>query len=215
MVMHGENLGEKLMAWKGDQLKDLAKDRGLSLIYLAKKLGVSRQTINDWIKGQVPKGSHLMALCNELGVKPTYFFSDDAPNYLTLPLHRKRGVAKVTPAMRQNAYDLAKQYEKLFKWAPEPEIVPVVRIGKQNESNAISLAGKLRKISGVPESKPMDYEFTFNLLDKLRIITIFRPFPSVVKGYAFYSKIHDQRVVFVNTETNLLDLIFPISWIYF
>ena len=34
--------------------------------------------------------------------------------------------------------------------------------------------------------------------------------PSSIKSYAFYSRIHIYRVVFINTKTNVLDLIFPI-----
>ena len=56
----------------------------------------------------------------------------------------------------------------------------------------------------------MDYGDAFHLLDQLGITTIFRFFPERVKDYAFYTRIHDHRVVFVNNSTNVLDLIFPV-----
>ena len=51
---------------------------------------------------------------------------------------------------------------------------------------------------------------TFRLLHTLKIVTIFRQFPKSLKAYAFYCKIHGHRVVFVNYDTNVLDLIFPL-----
>jgi hypothetical protein len=56
----------------------------------------------------------------------------------------------------------------------------------------------------------MSYDNAFHLLDQLGITTIFRIFPERVKDYAFYTRIHDHRVVFVNNSTNVLDLIFPV-----
>jgi len=198
------------MAWEGERLKALAKEKGTSLTRLAELLNVSRQTVNDWIKGQVPKGSHLMSISKVLDVPPSFFFPTQLSVNISVPLHRKRGVAKITEAMRREAEGLAKQYEKLFKWAPDPGLVPVLRIGHRDRKSAITMATTLRKLAGIETDKPMDYEHTFRLLASLGITTIFRYFPKDIKGYAFYCKIHKHRVVFVNNDTNLLDLIFPL-----
>ncbi len=47
------------MEWLGEKIKDLIKENNCSIVKLAKKTGVSRQTVNDWIKGQVPIGTPL------------------------------------------------------------------------------------------------------------------------------------------------------------
>jgi hypothetical protein len=39
---------------------------------------------------------------------------------------------------------------------------------------------------------------------------IFRDFPTSIKSYAFYVTIDGRRVVFVNSSTNVIDLIFPL-----
>jgi len=58
---------------------------------------------------------------------------------------------------------------------------------------------------------PMDYKHTFHLLSLLSIVSIFRYFPSSVKDYAFYCRIDKHRVVFLDNNTNVLDLIVGIG----
>lgn len=198
------------MDWDGIKLKDLTKEKGMSLTKLAHLLNVSRQTVNDWVKGQVPKGTHLIGISKVLGISPNFFFPDEIPGDISVPLHRKKGVAKVTEVMEQEALHMAEQYEKLFKWAPEPGLVPVLRIDHRDNQNAIAMASKLRELSGIESHKPMDYEHAFDLLSSLKIVTIFRYFSKSIKGYAFYCKIHKHRAVFVSNDTNILDLIFPL-----
>jgi hypothetical protein len=91
-------------------------------------------------------------------------------------------------------------------------MLPVLRIQKRNLENARKTADWLRRKSGVDEGKPMDYGSAFRLLAKLGINTVFRAFPGDLQknSYAFYSRIAGQRVVFVNINTNVLDLIFQI-----
>lgn len=199
------------MSWSGANLKVLAKKKGIALTKLSELLKVSRQTVTAWVKGKVPKGDHLIELSRILEINPGYFFSDDeTQRIISVPMHRKRGVAKVTEKTERDAFQMAKQYEKLFIEAPDPGLVQVLRVKRRDDQNAKTLAKKLRKLSGIEPHLSMGYQHTFHLLSLLNIITIFRYFPSSVKGYAFYCRIDKHRVVFVNTSTNVLDLIFPL-----
>jgi len=198
------------MIWDGAKLRTLLKEKGMTLTGLANRLNVSRQAVNDWTKNQVPKGSHLIRISKILEVNPGYFFPEETANQISVPLHRTRGVAKVTPVMEQDAMRLAKDYENLFRFAPAPGLVPVLKINRKDNQSAIDMAEELRKLAHVDSDKPMNYEQTFDLLSTLKIVIIFRDFPQNVKGYAFYSKIFNYRVVFVNNMTNILDLIFPL-----
>jgi len=198
------------MAWEGERLRLASKERGVSLSKLAEILKVSRQTVNDWVNGQVPKGNHLMEISRLMEVPPGYFFRNDTQAHISVPLHRKRGQAKLNEKMKVEAVDIATQYEALFKSATEPGLVPVMRIDRRDTENAQIIAAKLRELSGIEPNRPLDYDHTFQLLHGLRIVNIFRQFPPNLKGYAFYCKIHGHRVVFVNTDTNILDLIFPL-----
>jgi transcriptional regulator with XRE-family HTH domain len=198
------------MMWDGSKFRTLVKEKGMTLTELANRLDVSRQAVNDWTKNQVPKGSHLIRISKMLNVNPGYFFPEETTKQISVPLHRTRGVAKVTSAMEQDAIQMAKGYENLFRFAPAPGLVPVLKINRRDHQSAIDMAEVLRKLAHVESDKPMNYEQTFDLLSNLKIVIIFRDFPQNVKGYAFYCKIYSYRVVFVNNITNILDLIFPL-----
>lgn len=199
------------MPWSGANLKALAKEKGITLKKLSELLEVSRQTVTAWTKGKVPKGDHLIELSRILEINPGYFFyEDETLKTISVPMHRKRGVAKVTEKTEQDSYQLAKQYEKLFMEAPDPGLVQVLRVKRRDDRNARALALKLRGLSGIESHMPMEYKHTFRLMSLLNIVTIFRNFPSSVKGYAFYCRIDKHRVVFINNNTNILDLIFPL-----
>ncbi len=199
------------MKWTGETIRNLAKERGLPLTKVAEEIEVSRQTINDWINGQVPKGNHLISLSKILQAKPDDFFSNNSEPLISIPVHRVRKRAKVTPDMQRDSLELACQYELFFRNVSESEVVRVIRISERNETSAVKIAKELRLISDLRANAfPIDYEHTFKLMHNLGIIIIFRYFPESIKNYAFYTKIYKHRVVFVNNSTNIIDLIFPL-----
>jgi transcriptional regulator with XRE-family HTH domain len=200
------------MSFNGTLIKTKAKDAGLNLLRLAEKLTVSRQTVSSWTKGQAPRGGHLVKLCSLLNMKPSDFFQDPVELF-SVPLHRTYRGKGVTTPMRQASQELAEQYLNLFRQVSTASIVPVVRVpSSRTDESAQIIADFLRKESGLQEEKPMDYKSVFQLLSKLGIYVIFRTFPAVLahQSYAFFSRIAGQRVVFVNSNMNVLDLIFQI-----
>jgi len=198
------------MTWMGNMIRDVATSKGVSLKKLAEAIGVSRQAVNAWINGKIPKGNHLVALCQQLDIEPNYLFSSELNHAITVPLHRKRGRAKITSEVNDEALGIAEQYNILFKQSPSPGVVPILRIDQRNEKVAKAVAGKLRDLSEIERGNPIDYPHTFALLEQLGIVAVFRSFPKTIKSYAFHAKIHGHRVIFVNIETKLIDLIFPL-----
>jgi len=197
------------MEWQGEKIKILAKEKKISLAKLGMLTGVSRQTVNSWINGQIPKGLHLISICKIFEISPDSLFSD-TDNSISLPVHRTRQAAKVTPAIQKDALKLAKEYALFFRNDTESAILPVARVQAKNSADAKAIAQDLRRIAGAKPGEPLGYEGTLKLLEKLGIKVIFRAFPQNIKAYAFFTKIHHHRVVFVNTTTNVLDLIFPL-----
>jgi len=198
------------MEWLGEKIKDLTKENNISIVKLAEKVGVSRQTVNDWIGGQVPKGNHLIKLCKTFNINPDFLFSKGFDESISVPVHRTRRTAKVTAKMQQDALDLAKEYDLLFRNDADSGILPVMRGQNRSEKTAKKVAKELRARAEIREDSPPAYEHVFTLMENLGIKIIFRNFPEKIKAYAFYTKIHGHRVVFVNTTTNVLDLIFPL-----
>jgi transcriptional regulator with XRE-family HTH domain len=198
--------------FNGEIIRIKAKEAGLNLLQLAGRLGVSRQTVNSWIGGQSPRGGHLVKLCSLLNVRPDNFFNEQAENPVSVPLHRTIRGKGVTPDMRKVSQELAEQYLNLFRQTPPGTVLPVVRFQKRTAETVTLIADQLRRLSGVQADKPMDYNCAFQLLAKAGIYTVFRSFPDELRrnSYAFYSKIAGNRVVFVNIDTNVLDLIFQL-----
>lgn len=200
------------MSWTGGRIKERAKEVNITLVKLSEAVGVSRQAINAWVGGQVPRGQHLIKLCKELSIEPGYFFETQEESLVSAPQHRTVGNKKVTDEMSTATMDMAVQYINLFRSAPSSNLVPVVRSRKRDEEDAKKVAAQLRELSNIDSDKPMDFEHIFDMLAKLGVYTVFRPFQENVskKIYAFYSKITGQRVVFVNTDTNIIDLKFQL-----
>jgi transcriptional regulator with XRE-family HTH domain len=198
------------MEWNGEKIRGVAQAQGVSLTELATQLGVSRQTVNDWINGRVPKGNHLILLCNLFDVDPNLFFVDDTSSSIVVPVHRTRQNAKVRSDMQKEALELAREYRVLLQNATNSELLSVIRVSERDTASAKDIAERLREESGIDAGEPIDYQHTFKLLEKSGIKVIFRQFPTEIKSYAFYTEIHKHRVVFVNNSTSIVDLIFPL-----
>lgn len=196
------------MEWQGSKLKERLNVAGLTQAALAAKAGVTRQTVVDWINGQVPKGSHLLVICDALDIGPDDLFTEGPSPVQVAPRFRKRRNAKETDAVSKAATDLAQEYAVLLAPGDMPVLQRVVR--RIDEGAAVELARQMRELAGLGDARsPVDYQHAFRLMGALGICVVFRKFPTDLKDYAFYTVVNGQRVVFVNASTNLLDLIFP------
>ena len=180
-----------MMEWQNEKLKKILKQNKMNQVKLSELTGVTRQTVRTWINGQMPKGSHLISLCNVFHVSPDYFFSPADQSPISVPAHRTRRKAKVTPELQKDAISLAQEYANFFRNDDNPVIMPVGRFHGRDDSAVKIIADVFRKMSGVTEKdKPLNYEGTFRLLAGLGIKVVFRNFPQHLKTYAFFTKIY-------------------------
>lgn len=63
--------------WNGWELKQLLIKQGIKKASFAREMGVSRQTVYDWISGQCPAGSCLVSICKYFNVQVDEFFIED------------------------------------------------------------------------------------------------------------------------------------------
>ncbi len=195
------------MYWRGERLRELVDASEMSQTGFSEAIGVSRQTFVDWTtKNQIPKGNHLLKICRVLGIAPEELFKEN-PLAVLVPAHRAVRKQKVTPVAQEASIQLAKGYESVFSDS-RPPALHFFAPGNQPES-ARQLGERFRQLVDIAgTSHPMTYEDAFRLANALGICLIFRTFPDVLKGYAFYTRIHGHRVVFVNRASNVLDIIF-------
>ncbi len=197
------------MNWQGKKLRDILREKDITLSAFAEKLQVSRQAVNDWVNGTVPKGSHLLALSQFLGVSPELLFSP-SPREIVVPVHRKRRTAKLTEAMQEQAVEMVQRYEGFFRNRSRVKLQRVIRFPLDfEEKDLVDVPSKLRRMADARNYYPLQYQHVFRLFENLEIEVVFRRFPADIKSYAFFTEICGHPVVFVNTSNNLLDLAFP------
>lgn len=197
------------MKWNGAKIKDLLEERAISVSGLASAIAVTRQTVHNWLNGSLPKGQDLLKLCDFFKVSADAFFLEqELP--ITLIAHRTHRRATTTPAKIEASRKLAAEYLVFFKNARPLGMVPSL-IDKSTDKEYIrEIASSIRKKSAIEAGKTMSYKAAFKLLNELGFFTIFRDFPPDLKSYAFFCMIENNRVVFIDSKTHVLDLIFLI-----
>jgi transcriptional regulator with XRE-family HTH domain len=197
------------MKWRGDKLKELVKAQAFTQEAFSEAVGVTRPTYNAWINGQVPKGIHLIKIWKALGVKAEDLFDLSPSAVQILPLHRKRGRAINTEKSDKATYALAESFAGLFDDTDVPSLQIVAPV--RSEAAALNVATEMRKLMGLENaSTPPTFLQVMHLLDQLKVCAIFTSFPKEIKDYAFYTQLRGSRVVFINTATSVLDLVFPV-----
>jgi len=197
------------MKWRGEKLKELVKAQALTQEAFSKAVGVTRPTYNAWINGQVPKGIHLIKIWKALGVKAEDLFDLSPDAVQILPLHRKRGTAKNTETSDKATRTLAESFAGLFDDTDVPSLQLVAPI--RSDAAAENVAAEMRRLMGLENANtPPTFQQVMQLLDQLQVCAILTSFPKEIKDYAFYTQLRGSRVVFINTDTSVLDLVFPV-----
>jgi transcriptional regulator with XRE-family HTH domain len=197
------------MKWNGAKIKELLDEKDLTVSGLADSISVTRQTVHNWLKGSLPKGQDLLKLCEFFKVNvDAFFIKQELP--ITLIAHRTHRRTAITPAKVESARILASEYLIFFKNVRPFGMVPSLLDKSSDKVYLRELANSIRKMSGIETNKTMTYKAVFKLLDKLGVFTIFREFSSDLGSYAFFCLIENNRVVFIDSNTHVIDLIFSV-----
>ena len=62
------------MIWRGENLERQIEHLGYTRTSFAVMVGVSLRVVAEWLEGKIPKGYHLMKICEVLDVSPAVFF---------------------------------------------------------------------------------------------------------------------------------------------
>lgn len=197
------------MEWNGAIIRTFARDYDYSLVDLAREVGVTRQALDKWINGSIPKGKYLVKLAEVFHCHPNEFFAEDYA--ISMPQHRMARNLEVDEETQAASTEIAEKYLSLFRKESAQGIKPVLDVDVYSDANAKMVGDALRAIVELDDEKPMDLHSLFKLADKLGIFIIFFPMPKTKKTvYGFFSNIHSHRVIFVNTKIKGMDLIFYI-----
>lgn len=197
------------MKWNETKIRELLDQRNITISNLAESISVTRQTVHNWLNGSLPKGQDLLKLCKYLGVGAEEFFIEEK-SPVTLIAHRTQRKSTTTPQKIDTARQLAMEYVGFFKQVKPVGIVRSLPDINFDKEYIKKLAKQLRDISKIENGKPMSFTAVLNLLSSLGIFIVFREFPPELKSYAFFCMIENHRVVFINSSTHTIDLIFQL-----
>jgi len=195
------------MKWIGSKLKELVKKAHITQEQLAASIGVSRITVISWMKDQVPKGTELMKLCTELNVAPETFFEDDVQ--FSRPRNRMKAHAKATKDFENQTDDFVKEFSSFFSEDMSDPLQLTVNYHKKTDP--LTIACKLRELTGLTDSSPIKLKKVFDLASKLGIFIVPVIFPEWLdrKTSALYTFFYDcNKVIFVKNTANGIDLVY-------
>lgn len=199
------------MNWQGQNIKTIAKEKSLTLTRVAELVGVSRQAINDWMNGQIPSGSHLVRLCKVLESPADALFVPEADSHTTI-LDQALKAAKNNEIFRRQIESITSIYEIFFRQASGPGLVQNLRACNTTNKEVLKAAKALRCLSGLTGDEPMGFDHIFTLMEKLGINLIFTEFKKTIDRHSFGANINNHRVVFVDLDVRVLDLVSVILW---
>ena len=77
--------------FKAEKIRELCKEKGLTLSGLADKVGISNTGLHSIFKNNVTTIATLEKICNVLGVSPNYFFEYDEQTASSSDVHLNMG----------------------------------------------------------------------------------------------------------------------------
>lgn len=117
--------------------KQLFEERRLTQSEVAKNVGVTRQAVAYWLKGNLPEGEKLEALCNYLNVEPSYLEYGISENIQNFQNDDSMLSIPVLEGHRSNDNDLPESVAaiQVSKWwlmprikAAKPESLRIVNV---------------------------------------------------------------------------------------
>lgn len=98
-----------------ERLESLRKEKKINQSDLAKKIGLTQQTISSYEKGKIrPSMDILYRLAEELGVTSDYLLNGNVPNYDSELTNEQKDFLKVIEKIPKDKKDLAKDILNTF-----------------------------------------------------------------------------------------------------
>ncbi len=157
------------------KIEESAERLGLTQSKLANILGVSRETVSQWIKGEKsPRPDKLLKLSMALGLNFNEivlpFPSENEP----IVAFRKKGSHKITDQYLDEARDTGRVLSTLVPYLPFDQFVrPQTLIRPQQEYSYIqSVAAKTREQIGKASNEPIEFQDLIDFFNKLNAVII-------------------------------------------
>lgn len=166
-------------------IQPLREQRGLSQTDLGNKVGVTRQTIAVWEKGdRMPSIGQLAAIAQALGVPLEVFFEQNAEEPTLLFRADEAGV--LTPALRALVLKRALAYAEIEREIGEVAVSPPQMPVEAYDPHAVErYAGEVRDFLGVEHAPLGD---VIARLEERGLKVLLTPLPAHVSGFSAYTE---------------------------
>ena len=148
---------------------------GLTQSKLANILGVSRETVSQWIKGEKsPRPDKLLKLSMALGLNFNEIVLPRPSENEPIVALRKKGSHKITDQYLEEARDTGRVLSTLVPYLPFDQFVrPQTLIRPQQEYSYIqSITAKTREQIGKTSNEPIEFQDLIDFFNKLNAVII-------------------------------------------
>jgi transcriptional regulator with XRE-family HTH domain len=157
------------------KMEESTERLGLTQSKLANILGVSRETVSQWIKGEKsPRPDKLLKLSMALGLNFNEIVLPRPSENEPIVAFRKKGSHKITDQYLEEARDTGRVLSTLVPYLPFDQFVrPQTLIRPQQEYSYIqSVAAKTREQIGKASNEPIEFQDLIDFFNKLNAVII-------------------------------------------
>jgi len=158
-----------------NKIEENTERLGLTQSKLANIVGVSRETVSQWIKGEKsPRPDKLLKLSMALGLSFNEIVLSPPSENEPIVAFRKKGSHKITDQYLDEARDTGRVLSNLVPYLPFDQFVrPQTLIRPQKEYSYIqSVAKKTREQIGKAANEPIEFQALIDVFNKLHAVII-------------------------------------------
>ncbi len=177
---------------------EIRRAKGFSQQELGRRVGVTRQTVAAWEKGErEPPLAKLALLARELGVPLELFFEQPQAETPAL-LFRADDPKALSPELRALLSKKAEDYRQIEELAGETPVIPEYRPRADYDPDFIEqVAREVRDWLGVEDGPLGD---VMHLLEQRGLKVILQSLPAKVSGFSAYDQAGVGAVIFINAS---------------
>ncbi len=156
-------------------IQDAMEASGLNAANLAKKIGVSRESVSKWLKGEsYPRPDKLLKLALTLQLKREQIVQPAQPAIEPVIAFRKRGSTKTTVRHKSNAREMGYLLKPLVEYLPFDQLIgpATLKQPKLDYGYLQNLVEEIRQEMGVSAMEEITYRHLIKRFQDMQTVLI-------------------------------------------
>jgi len=195
-------------------LEEALPRAGLNQAGLAKAIGVSRESVSKWLKGEsIPLPDKLLRIGMLLGLAFEQMVVTALPEAVPVVSFRRKAARKTKDVHLDNARETGELLKRLVKYLPEAPLTlaPVLKEPRSDYDYVQRVAADIRKEMGLEDKAVVDFEDLIAKFNRLHAVIVPALWGAQEQhGNALNIYLPDSGVtwVFLNLDSNAVDFKF-------